>query len=286
VQRGLDVFRQALRDLGYVEGQSIVIEYRWAEGTPDRLFELATELVRLKVDVIVTSGGVPPGQAAQRATKTIPIVVTGATDPVAAGLVTSLTRPGANITALAQISDQLVEKELELLREAVPKVTRLAVLWNPTNPGNARQLRGAERAATALGLRLQAVGARSPSEIDRAFAAMTRERAEALLVLLDSVFFDQRGRIVDLAAKSRLPAVYGYSVFAEAGGLMSYAANRFDVPRYMAVSVDRILKGARPADLPVEQPRKFELLINLKTAKTLGLTIPQSLLLRADQVIE
>ena len=165
-------------------------------------------------------------------------------------------------------------------------MTRLAVLWNPTNPGNTQQLRGAERAATALGLRLQAVGARTPSEIDRAFAEMTRERAEALLVLLDATFFDQRGRIVDLAAKSRLPAAYGYSVFAEAGGLMSYAANRFDVPRYMAVSVDRILKGARPADLPVEQPRKFELLINLKTAKSLGLTIPQSLLLRADQVIE
>jgi putative ABC transport system substrate-binding protein len=205
---------------------------------------------------------------------------------VAAGLVNSLTRPGANITALAQMSEQLVGKELELLREVAPRVTRVAVLWNPTNPGNTRQLRGAERAAAALGLRLQPVEARSPGEIDRAFAAMTREGAEALLVLLDATFYDQRDRIVHLAAKSRLPAVYGYSVFVEAGGLLSYAANRFDVSRQSAVYVDKILKGAKPADLPVEQPRKFELVINLKTAKSLGLTIPQSLLLRADQVID
>ena len=286
VQRALDVFRQTLRELGYVEGQSVAIEYRWAEGKPERLPELATDLVRSKVDVILTTGGVPPGQAAQRATKTIPIVVSGAADPVAAGLVASLTRPGANITALAQMSDELVGKELELLREMAPKVTRVAVLWNPTNPGNTHQLRGAERAAAALGLRLQPVEARSPGEIDRAFAAMTRERAEALLVLLDATFYDQRARIVDLAAKSRLPAVYGYSVFAETGGLLSYAANRFDVVRQSAVYVDKILKGAKPADLPVEQPRKFELVINLKTAKALGLTIPPSMLLRADQVIE
>jgi putative ABC transport system substrate-binding protein len=285
-QRALDVFRQSLRELGYMEGQSVAIEYRWAEGKPERLPELATELVRLKVDVIVTAGGVPPAQAAQRATKEIPIVATGAVDPVAAGLVTSLARPGGNITGLAQISDQLVGKELELLKEVAPKVTRVAVLWNPTNPGNTHQLRGAEQAAAALELRLQPVEARSPGEIDRAFVAMMRERAEALLVLLDATFYDQRARIVDLAAKSRLPAVYGYSVFAETGGLMSYAANRFDVARYMAVYVNKILKGAKPGDLPVEQPTKFELIINLKTAKALRLAIPPSLLLRADQVIE
>ena len=286
VQRAFDVFRQALRELGYVEGQNVALEYRWAEGKYERLPGLATELVRSKVDVIVATGGVLSGQAAQRATRTIPIVVTGAPDPVAAGLVTSLARPGANITGLAQVSDQLVGKELELLREVVPRVTRVAVLWNPTNSGNTQQLRAAQRAAAALELRLQPVEVRSSAEIDTAFEVITRERAEALLVLLDATFYDQRARIVDLAARNRLPAVYGYSVFAEAGGLMSYAANRFDMVRHIAVYVDKILKGAKPADLPIEEPRKFELVINLKTAKTLKLTIPPSMLLRADQVIE
>jgi putative ABC transport system substrate-binding protein len=286
VQRAQDVFRQALRELGYVEGQSIAIEYRWAEGESERLPDLATELVRLKVDVIVTFGGVPPAQAAQRATNTIPIIMTGTADPVAAGLVASLARPGGNITGTTIISHELVGKELELLREVVPKVSRVAVLWNPANPGNVHQLRAAETAARALGLRLQPQEARRPSEIDRAFAAMARERAGALLVLLDSIFYNQRERIADLAAKNRLPAIYGLSLHAEAGGLMAYGANRFDISRRAAGYVDRILKGAKPADLPVEQPTKFELFINLKTAKALGLTIPQTLLQRADEVLQ
>ncbi len=286
IQRYLDVFRQALRELGYVEGQSLAIEYRFAEGKAERLAELATELVHLKVDVIVTTGGVPPAQAAQRATKSIPIIVVGVTDPVATGLVASLARPGGNITGPAIISHELVGKELELLREVVPKVSRVAVLWNPANPGNALQLRAAEAAAPALGMRLQPVEARGPSEIDRAFAAMARERAGALLVLLDSVFYSQRDTIADLAAKNRLPAVYGFRVHAEAGGLMAYGASRLDLIRHTAIYVAKILKGAEPAELPVEQPTKFELVINMKTAKALGLTIPQSVLPRADEVID
>jgi len=283
-QYALGILRQALRERGHVEGQSVAIEYRWAEGKHERLADLAAELVRLKVDVIVTTGGVPAAQAAQRATTAIPIIATGTADPVAAGLVGSLARPGRNITGPTLISDQLVAKEVELLREVVPKVSRIAVLWNPANPGNALQLRAAE--AAAQGLRLQPVEARGPAEIDGAFATMTRGRAGALLVLLDVVFYDQRQRIADLAARNRLPAVYGYGVFAEAGGLMSYAASRVELLRHIAVYVDKILKGAKPADLPVEQPTKFELVINLKTAKALGLKIPQSLLQRADQVIE
>jgi ABC-type uncharacterized transport system substrate-binding protein len=286
VQRPLDAFRQRLRELGYVEGQSIAIEYRWAEGKVERLPALAAELVRLKVDVIVASGGLPVAQAAQQAPKTIPIIMTGPADPVAAGLVASLARPGGNITGLAIISHELVGKELELLREVVPKVSRVAVLWNPTNPGNTLQLRAAEASAQALGVRLQPLEARGPGEIDRAFAAMTRERAGALLVLLDSMLLAQRDRIAALAAQNRLPAVYGLQLHADAGGLMAYAANELDVSRGIASYVDRILKGAKPADLPIEQPTKFELVINLKTAKALGLTIPPSLLQPADQVIE
>jgi ABC-type uncharacterized transport system substrate-binding protein len=242
----------------------------------------------LKVDVIVANGGVPPAQAAQRVTKEVPIIFTGPADPVAAGLVASLARPGGNITGPTLMSDQLAGKGLELLREVVvPKVTRAAVLWNPANPGNTHQLRGAEAAAATLGLRLVPAGARSSGEIDRAFVAMARERAGALLVLLDAIFYDQRERMIaELAAKNRLPAVYGYGVFAEAGGLLSYAGSCFDMYRQLATYVDKILKGAKPADLPVEQPTKFELVINLKTAKALGLTIPQSLLLQATQVIE
>jgi putative ABC transport system substrate-binding protein len=286
VQRSLDAFRQELRELGYVEGQSIAIEYRWAEGKVERLPDLAAELVRLKVDVIVASGGVPVAQAAQQATKAIPIIMTGPADPVAAGLVASLARPGGNITGLAIISHELVGKELELLREVVPKVSRVAVLWNPANPGNTPQLKAAEASARALRVRLQPLEARGPGEIDRAFAAMTRERAGALLVLLDSMLLAQRERIADLAAKNRLPAVYGLRLHVQAGGLMAYAANQRDVSRRVASYVDRILKGAKPADLPVELPTKFELVINLKTAKALGLTIPPALLGRADELIQ
>jgi putative ABC transport system substrate-binding protein len=280
------MFRQALRDLGHVEGQSVAIEYRWAEGKSERLLDLATELVRLKVAVIVAHGGVPTAQAAQRATKVIPIVLSGPADPVGAGLVASLARPGGNITGPTLLSDELLGKGLELLREVVPKVTRVAVLWNPTNPGNAHQLRQAEAAAAASGVRFLPVEARAPAEIDSTFVTMARERAGALLVIMDVIFFDRRERIAALAAKNRLPAIYPYGVFAEAGGLMSYAGSRSDLNRQMAVYVDRILKGAKPSDLPVEQPTKFELVINLKTARALGLTIPPSLLQRADRVIE
>jgi ABC-type uncharacterized transport system substrate-binding protein len=285
-RRAVDLFRQALRELGYVEGQSVAIEYRWAEGKSERLLDLAAELARMKVDVIVTNGGVPPAQAAERATKAIPIVFSGTVDPVAAGLVASLARPGGNITGPSFISDQLIGKGLELLREVVPTVTRVAALWNPSNPGNIHQLRGAEAAAAASGVRLLSVEARGRAEIDRAFVAMAREGAGALLVLMDGIFYDQRERIAALAAKNRLPAVYGFSVFAEAGGLMSYAASRSDSYRQTAVYVDKILKGAKPSELPVELPTKFELVINVKTAKALGLTIPPSLLARADQIIE
>ena len=215
------MFRQALRDLGRVEGQSVAIEYRWAEGKSERLLDLATELVRLKVAVIVTHGGVPLAQAAQRATKAIPIVLSGAADPVGAGLVASLARPGGNISGPTLSSEQLMGKGLELLRKVVPNVTRVAVLWNPTNPGNTRQLREAEAAAAASGVRFLPVGVRAPAEIDSAFVAMARERAGALLVVMEVMFYDRRERITALAAKNRLPAVYPHSVFANAGGLMS-----------------------------------------------------------------
>jgi putative ABC transport system substrate-binding protein len=285
-QGSIDIFRQTLRDLGHVEGQSVAMKYRWAEGNTERLFDLATELVRLKVAVIVAHGGVPAAQAAQRATKTIPIVFTGPADPVAAGLVAGLARPGGNITGPTRSSEQLMGKGLELLREVVPNVTRVAVLWNPTNPGNTPQLREAKAAAAASGVRLLPVEAGAPAEIDRVFVAMARERAGALLILMDVMFYDRRKQITALAAKNRLPAVYPYSAFADAGGLMSYAASRSDMTRQIAVYVAKILKGAKLADLPVEQPTKFDLTINLKTAKSLGLTIPPSVLARADQVIE
>jgi len=285
VQPLLDAFRQGLRELGYVEGQSIAIEYRWAEGKYERLSDLATELVRLKLDVIVAVA-TPAVQAAKQATKAIPIVMLSVGDPVASGFVASVARPGGNITGLANIAPDLVGKQLQLLREVVPTFSLVAVLWNPANPSNASQLREAETAARALGVRVQPLEAQGPSDIDRAFAAMTRERAGALLVLSDSMLIVQRERIADLAAKSRLPAMYGLRLHAEAGGLMAYGANLLDLVRLTATYVDKILKGAKPADLPVEQPTKFELVINLKTAKALGLTIPQSLLQRADQVIQ
>jgi putative ABC transport system substrate-binding protein len=284
-QSYLSALRQGLHELGYVEGQSIAIEYRWAEGKYERLPELAAELVRLKVDVIVAVA-TPAVQAAKQATKAIPIVMLSVGDPVATGFVVSVARPGGNITGLANIASELVGKQLQLLREVVPTFSLVAVLWNPANPSNASQLREAKAAARALGVRVQPLEAQGPSDIDRTFVAMTREHAGALLVLSDSMFIAQRDRIADLAAKSRLPAVYGLRLHAEAGGLMAYGANLLDLVRLTATYVDKILKGAKPADLPVEQPTKFELVINLKTAKALGLTIPQSLLLRADHAIE
>jgi putative ABC transport system substrate-binding protein len=268
-----------------VEGQSIAIEYREAQGKYERLPDLAAELVRLKVDVIV-GATVPTIQAARQATKTIPIVMTLVADPVATGLVANVARPAGNITGLSTMAPDLMGKQLELLREVLPKASRVAVLWNPANPSNALQLREAQDAARALGMRLQPLEVRDPTEFEKAFAAMTRERAGALLVLSDSTLLTQRERIADLAAKSRLPAVSGGRAHAEAGGLIAYGANIFDIWRRAATYVDRILKGAKPAEMPIEQPTKFELVINLKTAKALGLTIPQSLLGRADEVIQ
>ena len=284
VQRVVDVFQQGLRELGYVEGQSIAIEYRWAEEKDERFPDLAADLVRLKVDVIVATIAVAV-QAAKHATKAIPIVMV-VNDPVAAGFVASVTRPGGNITGLSMMMPEVVGKQLELLREVVPKISRVAVLGNPANAGSAPQLRQAEVAARTSGVRLQPLEARGPSEIDRAFAAMTRERADAFLVLLDPMLARQAERIADLAARSHLPAMYALRQHVEAGGLMAYGANIFDLYRRAAIYVDKILKGAKPGELPIEQPTKFELVINLKTGMALGLTVPTALLSTADEVIE
>ena len=286
-----EAFRQGLRDLGYVEGRNLVIEDRDAEGKVERLPALAAELVALKVDVIVTEAGntvVPV--AAKQATRTIPIVFASAADPVARGLVTSLARPGGNVTGLASLNAELVGKRLELLTQAVPGVGQVAVLWLPGGALGERtekqMLTGAEVAARRLGVRLQSVEARDPADFDRAFSDMTRARAGALTLLPSNMFRREHRRLVDLAARHRLPTVYFAREFVDAGGLMSYAAPLTDLCRRAATYVDKILKGAKPGDLPVEQATKFELVINLKTAKALGLTIPPSLLQQADQVIE
>ena len=284
----LEGFFKGLRDLDYVEGRNLMIEYRYAEGKPERYPALAADLVALKVDVIVSANTLGT-LAAKQATKTIPIVFVGAADPVQSGLVTSLARPGGNATGLSALSPELVGKCLELLAQAVPGVSRVAVLWQPGAQGERTDkdmLKGADVAARALGMRLQFVEARGPTEFDRAFSDMTRARADALTVLGSAMFNNERRRLVDLAAKNRLPAVYSGRASVDAGGLMSYGPNIADLWRRAATYVDKILKGANPGDLPVEQPTKFELVINLKTAKALGLTIPPSLLQRADQVIE
>ena len=280
-----EAFFQGLRARGYVEGQNLVVERRFMEGKVELLPQLAAELVRLNVGVIV-AGGQPPPVAAKRATATIPIVMTNFSDPVGLGLVTSLSRPGGNITGLAFLTVELVGKQLQLLKEAVPRLSRVGLLTNPSNPGAARQRTGAETTARSLGLQLQVLEVQRPEELAGAFTAMTREHAGAVLLPGDSLFFHHGTQIADLALKSRLPALFTPREFAEAGGLLAYGADLGDVYRRAAVYVDKILKGARPGDLPIEQPTKFELIINLKTAKTLGLTIPPSLLQRADQVIE
>jgi putative ABC transport system substrate-binding protein len=282
-QHGRDLFLLALRELGYAEGQNVTLEYRWAEGKYERLPRLAAELVRAKVEVLVATGGEPPARAAQQATRTIPIVFGGAVDPVGAGLVASLARPGGNITGLTLMPDALVGKQVELLTEVVPKVSRVAVLWNPDNPGNVRQLRAAE---AVPGLRLEPVGARNSAEIEKAFVTMREQRQDGFVVLLDQMFLGERGRIADLAMRNRLPGVYGYRLHADDRGLMAYGASRDQLAKQTAFYVARILKGAKPADLPVAQPTKFELVINMKTAKALGLTIPQPVLLRADEIID
>jgi putative ABC transport system substrate-binding protein len=283
-----EAFRQGLRDLGYVEGRNVVIEYRDAEGKVERLPALAAELVALKVDVIVT-GGTPHALAARQATRTIPIVFAGVLDPVTSGLVTSLARPGGNVTGSSLLAPDLVGKGLEQLKQAAAGVSRVAVLWQPGAHGARTEkdiLKRAEVAARELGMRLQFVEVREPADLVKAFSEMSRARAGALTVIGNPMFFDERMRLVDLTARHRLPAVCPWREFADAGGLMSYGANLADSYRHAATFMDKILKGAKPGDLPVEQPTKFELVINLKTAKTLGLTIPRSLLLQADQVIE
>src|SRR5574342_529155 len=281
-----EAFIKGLRDFGYVEGQNITIVHRSSDGRYERLPGLAADLVRLKVDVIV----VPAPQnavAAKEATRTIPIVMASSGDPVAEGLVASLARPGGNITGLTGVAGpEIAGKRLELLKEAVPKASRVAVLSNPTNPISAPALGETKAAARSLRLQLQMVEARGPDETERAFAAMGRERADALIVVNDGMLLAHRTRIAALAAQHRLPTMWGGREYVDAGGLMSYSASGRDHFRRAATYVDKILKGAKPGDLPVEQPTKFELVINLKTAKALGLTIPPSLLQRADQVIE
>jgi putative ABC transport system substrate-binding protein len=277
-----EAFRQGLREVGYIEGQNIAIEYRYTEGKTDRLPDLTTELVALKVDVIVTAS-IPPVLAAKKASSTIPIVFASTNDPVASGLVDSLARPGGNITGLTNLSPDLDGKRLELLKEAFPKVTRVAYFWNPDAP--ATGLRGMQAAAPKLGMQLQPLGVRTADDFDRAFEAALRERAHALMTLPSPVFITHQKRIVEFATKSRLPAIYPFTDFVESGGLMAYAPSRLQNWRRAAHFVDKILKGTKPGEIPVEQPSKFELVINVKTAKQIGLTIPPNVLARADRVI-
>ena len=280
-----NALQDGLRQLGYVEGKNIAIEWRRVYARAERFPELAAELVRLKVDVIVATNN-PAVAAAQKATKTIPIVMVLVTDPVRLGFVASLARPAGNITGLTIQSPELAGKRLELLKEVVPKLTRVAVLWDPTEPGRRELLKETEVAAPRLGLQLQTSEARSPGEIGGAFTAMTKERVGAVLVYGSSMLYAHRATITELAAKSRLPAMCTAPEWMDAGFVMSYGASLNDMYRRAPYFVDRILKGAKPADLPVEQPTKFGLVISAKTAKALGLTIPPTVLLQADQVIE
>ncbi len=279
-------FLQGLRDLGYVEGQNIVIESRWAEGKADRLRELAAELVRLNPDLIVSTGGTITAFAVKNATASIPVVFTAGGGLVEVGLIASLARPGGNLTGLSLLTFELNAKRLELLKEAFPRVRRVAVLVNPVSPLYAIQLKETQAAAKAFALQLQILEARGPDEFEPAFSAMIGQSAGALLVSSDVMFNAHRKRIADLASKNRVPAIYEFKESAEAGGLMSYGTSITDVYRRLAVYVDKILKGAKPGDLPIEQPTTFELVVNMKTAKAIGITIPQSILLRADKVIE
>ena len=281
----VDAFRQGLRELGYVEGQNVVMDLRWAEGRFERLPALAEELVRLKVDVILTHG-TPGPLAAKQATTTIPIVVAVAADPVGNGLVASLARPGGNITGLSLLAPELGGKRLQLLKEVVPAVSRVAILWNAANPAPALVVKETEVAARSLGVRLQSLEVRGPDDYARAFQAAISGRAGALIAVEDPLVLTHQARIVEFAAKRRLPAMYPNREYVDAGGLMSYGANLRDLFRRAATYVDKILKGAKPADLPVEQPTTFDLFVNLKTAKALRLTIPRSVLIRADRVIQ
>ena len=281
----IEAFRQGLREYGYIDKQNIALEYRYAEGKAERLKDLAAELVSLKVDVIV-AGSTPGVMAARNATGAIPIVMVTTGDPVTGRLVASLARPGGNITGLTALGQELGGKRLEVLGEAVPKASLVAILSNPENPDTDLSLQGVEVSARALGVRLRVQEVRIPTEFEKAFEAITREGAGALMVLPDPMFVDQRERIVALTAKRRLPAMYAHREFFDVGGLMFYGASLADMWRRAASYVDKILKGANPAKIPVEQAKKFELLINLKTAKQIGLTIPQAVLYRADKVIK
>jgi putative ABC transport system substrate-binding protein len=280
----VEAFRQGLRELGYVEGKNIVIDYRYADGKLDRLPALAAELVRLKVDIIVSSGP-PSTRAAKEATVTIPIVMGFDNDPVVNGFVGSLARPGGNITGLATLAPELSGKRLELLKETIPKLYRVAVLGTSTNPGNAQSLKETELAAGSLRVQLQYLDVRDPKDIETAFRAASKGRADGVLVLQSPVINSQRMKVVELAVTSRLPATYPQTDYTEAGGLMYYGANTPDLFRRVALYVDKILKGRAPADLPVEQPIKFEFIVNLKAAKRIGLTVPPNVLERADRVI-
>ena len=280
----MEAFRQGLRELGWVEGKNIVIEYRYAEGKFDRLPALAAELVRLKVDVIVTAAP-PPTRSAKKATVTIPIVMAFDDDPVGSGFVASLARPGGNITGLATLAPEISGKQLELMKEIVPKLSRVGVLGDVTRPGIPQALREINVAADALRVQVQYLEVRDPKDIESAFRAASKEHADAVLVLGSPVLNSQQKQVIELAVKSRLPAIYFNLEFVEAGGLMSYGVNIADLARRAATYVDKILKGRKPADLPVEQPIKFEFIINLKAAKQIGLTIPPNVLVRADRVI-
>jgi putative tryptophan/tyrosine transport system substrate-binding protein len=280
-----EAFRQGLRELGYVEGKNIFIEYRSAEGKLDRLPALAAELVSLKAAVIVTSGPTVT-RPVKEATSTIPIVRTQDTDPVGNGFVASLAKPGGNITGLSTLRPEISGRQVELLKEIVPKISRVAVLGNSTTPGTAQALKEMERAARAFGMKVQHLDVQSPKDIETAFGAASKGHAEAVLVLTSGVFTSHRTQLADLAVKYRLPATYYRREFAEDGGLMSYGVSFTDLDRRAATYVDKILKGAKPADLPVEQPTKFELIINLNAAKQIGLTIPPNVLVRADTVIK
>jgi putative ABC transport system substrate-binding protein len=282
----LEDLRQGLQDLGYTEGKNLQLEVRWGEGKLDRMPALAAELVRLKVDVIVAVSS-PSVLAAKQATQTIPIVMPLSSDPVGDGLVASLARPGGNITGLSMMSPEAGAKRLQLLREVFPKLFRpVAVLWNPDYAGMAARFRQTQGAAPAVGLGVRSVEVRDSRELERALESMDRERPDALVLLADPLTMSQRLRIVEFAAEERLPAVYETSQFVDAGGLMSYGPNTDELVRRSATYVDKILKGAKPGDLPIEQPVKFELVINLKTAKALEMAIPQSVLLQADRVID
>jgi putative ABC transport system substrate-binding protein len=277
-------FRQGLLDAGYSDGRDVVIEWRTASGDYARLPALAADLVQRKVDVIVVQS-TPAAQAAQRATSTIPIVMATVADPIGSGLVANLAHPGGNITGLSTMVVELSAKRLQLLKEAIPRVARVAVLWNPDTSFHTKVVQDLKAAAPSLSIELNFVAARTPEEFGPAFSAVSRARAQALYVIEDSFFVNRRAMLIKLASKARLPAIYGFRLYVDDGGLMSYGANFADHLRRSAGYVDKILKGAKPGDLPIEQPTKFELVVNLKTARALGLTIPESILLRADEVI-